>query len=411
MSDNGETMRRRVLWMVVLILAGAAWFLLHERTRPVDRAPPTEPARTQQAARTVEAPQPDHRPEEEDGDQGSGEFAGPGRHRPGPSIRTGPHSRQSLAPGRGAIDFTLKLQGGVDPNAFHVAVFSVQADGVRRVGDQAPYGDGQFTFPDLQPGRYLVRYYLTGDPSPLATVEDVLVGAGRINRDPRLSTPPLEMFVRPVTIRVVDEAGNAVPGVDVCLDADPSSFYAQSHVVATDARGVAVIPVTASGQRPVLRHRGYRTVRARPVVADTQLVIPNGLSVELRVAAVGTSLPDDVVLLLVFNHEDSLPDRPQPIDAWVPNFQAWTESLDAPILLKASRHGTYRVEAHLAPKSTRRFADSLPPSPIGSFPNDFKLTLRDVAGTQSTTLLIPRGAFAAALKDLREEQESAKEQR
>jgi len=326
------------------------------------------------------------------------------RPRAGPFLRTGSHAGATLAPGRGAIDFALELPPGLDAGAFHVVLFEERAGGLRREGARGPWGDARFTFPDLEPGRYTVRYFLTGDATPLANIDGVVVEAGKVARDERLAQPPLAMHVRPATVTVVDRDGRPVEGAQICLDAAPGSVYGESHVVTTDARGRATFPVSARGQRPVLRKRGHLVTDGGLVTADARLVLPRGLPVTLRVQANGRELPDDVVLLLRFNHQDTGGGESR-LDAWVPYFQTWIESLRDPVELRAPRHGRYAVEAYLAPRDARRWTDSLPRT-IGSFPDDFEVTVEDRPGGQKLVLAMPSDDLDTALSDLRQEQRS-----
>lgn len=151
-----------------------------------------------------------------------------------------------VAAARGTLGGRLLVSDGVEARDLTIAVCSAGRV-VEGIGVQS---SGRFRSPGLPAGSVDLLVRLRGDTAVLARVPGVEVIAKRVHAPPALAAIDVRDRIAMRTVRIVDAAGNAIPGAT--LRPIGPGFVERE----TDAHGAADIPAAAG--RFVVGASGYR---------------------------------------------------------------------------------------------------------------------------------------------------------
>ena len=129
--------------------------------------------------------------------------------------------------------------------------------------------DGVFKAHDLLPGTYSIRFVGKGGEELLA-VNDVVVTAGEINRDPRLQDVDVSAFLSSRTVTVVDEADKPIENAEVAATEEGSNRFT---TVETGADGRAVVTSRGKTVEVVVARAGYRAIKLVRVTGDVKATL------------------------------------------------------------------------------------------------------------------------------------------
>ena len=129
--------------------------------------------------------------------------------------------------------------------------------------------DGVFKAHELLPGTYSIRF-VGKDGEALLAVNDVVVTAGEINRDPRLQDVDVSAFLSSRIVTVVDEADTPIENAEVAATEEGSNRFT---TVKTGADGKAVVSARGKTVEVVVARAGYRAVKLVRVTGDVKATL------------------------------------------------------------------------------------------------------------------------------------------
>src|SRR5690606_31534657 len=161
----------------------------------------------------------------------------------------------------------------------------------------------------VPPGRYTLHVRLTGDDTPLVSVEGVDIGRGTVE-DPRLWSLDIRGKVRLARIRLVDADGRPVMsgGRLRVRDSDAHGWNSLDFRNGELLLGIASRPIAATLHVP-----GRRDVELEGIDGDRDVVLPAPLEVRVELVP-ELGLPHDVRLHAFLQPQGKGPD---PISAIV----------------------------------------------------------------------------------------------
>jgi hypothetical protein len=144
---------------------------------------------------------------------------------------------------------------------------------------------GAFQTHELVPDTYTVKLVGPGN-EPLLVIEDVVVKAGEINRDPRLQEIDVSAFVSSRIVTVVDESEKPIEDAKVvAAEGEGESRNLTKSETGPDGR--ATVATRAATVEIIVARKGYRAVKLPRVTGDVTVTLRKGkpLTVTIRLAA------------------------------------------------------------------------------------------------------------------------------
>ncbi|MEZ5965633.1 MAG: hypothetical protein R3F56_17495 [Planctomycetota bacterium] len=224
-----------------------------------------------------------------------------------------------------------------------------------------PNGHVRLRVGPLDPGTYTIAVMLAGDPTPLASLPDVVVGIDR-PPDQRLLHLDVRSRVRLVRVDLLDGAAQPARASGSLRIQDP--FVSSSYPIDVDD-GRARVPIGSAKVDATLRVSDFATQVVRDLDSDRVVTLASSTTVRVRVSP-PLALPGGVTLK-AFVRDTALPPNPlfadrqagSPIASQEFEFGLAHAGTYALTLVLSSRSGTTSVALPAHP------ATALLPSPSG----------------------------------------------